>query len=186
MSDPTRARKEQNVGGSTFESLFTEFIKEKFNITPDYLSKLVLEDVSRKNSIPVSILRSEKLSSLEAIVKFLRENRKLSYNMMAELLYRKPKALSSTYTVAHRKMHATFSTIIDDDKSRIPFTAFTNRLSVLECICTYLKSQNHSYADIARMISKDQRTVWTVCKRAEKKLGKDVGKNKIDYGRKAR
>jgi O6-methylguanine-DNA--protein-cysteine methyltransferase len=39
-----------------------------------------------------------------------------------------------------------------------------------------------SYADIARLLDKDQRTIWTVCNRAEKKL---AGKNlkKLSLGK---
>ena len=173
MTAPKLVRKENKVGGNVFEELFTEFIKLKYNVTPDDLSFLLSGMESRKASIPISIFKTSTLSSLEAIVKFLRENRNLSYNRIGMLLCRNPRTLAVTYNVSRRKMQAFFDDSIDNDNSRIPFTAFTRRLSILECICVYLKSQGNSYAEISRMIDRDQRTVWTVCKRAEKKLSKD-------------
>jgi hypothetical protein len=176
MTAPKKTQNENKVGGKIFEELFAEFLKQKFNVTSEQLSQLLLQKEFKSNSIPLSILRTTKLSSLEAIVKFLRENKKVSYEKIGVYLSRRPKALASTYTVARRKMPQPFNVSIDDDVIRIPFAAFTNRLSILECICSYLKSQNNSYAKIARMLDRDQRTVWTVCKRAERKLGRKHGR----------
>jgi predicted small secreted protein len=186
MIDRKTLPKDEKVGGPIFEELAFEYFTKKYNISKEDLLKLLEEKQNANSTIPISILKTSKLSSLEAIVKFLRENRNLSYNIIGGYLKRNPRTLAVTYAVAHRKMPEKFSTDIDTDTKRIPFTSFSKDLSVLECICAYLKSQNHSYADIARMIGKDQRTVWTVCKRAENKSGKDIGKNKIDDGRKAR
>jgi DNA-binding CsgD family transcriptional regulator len=74
-------------------------------------------------------------------------------------------------------MPEAFSKNIDNDSRRISFTAFSEKLSILECICYYLKSSDKNYAEMSRMLGKDQRTIWTVCKRAERKLGgASVGK----------
>jgi DNA-directed RNA polymerase specialized sigma24 family protein len=64
-----------------------------------------------------------------------------------------------------------YSSDIDETKERIEYSAFSNKLSVLESICHYLRIRNMTYSQIATLISKNPRTVWTVCKRAEKKLG---------------
>ena len=170
MDDRTLTEDRKNVGGQLFEELFFEFIEKKYDISKKDFTDILAEKQHISNSIPVSILRLPKLSSLESIVKFLRENREMSYTMIGEHLERNPRTLAVTYAVAHQKMPERFDISIDNDVKRIPFTAFSRRLGVLECICIYLKSQDNSYAEIARMIHKDQRTVWTVCKRAERKL----------------
>ncbi|MGV8141366.1 MAG: hypothetical protein ACP5NW_02910 [Candidatus Woesearchaeota archaeon] len=177
MNSPNKSRMEKNVGGHTVEKLSLNVIEKKHNISREELLQIVEEVLSAiesrrdtTESIPVTILKFSRLSSLETIVKFLRENRNMSYSSIGKNLSRNPKTLAVTYAVAHRKMPESFSKRLENDTHRIPFTAFSGRLSILECICTYLKSRNHSYADIARMIGKDQRTVWTVCKRAEVKL----------------
>lgn len=130
-------------------------------IIPKNTNKIILDQ-----SFPILILKTE-LSSLEAIVKFLRENKKYSYKKIAELLKRNPKTLVVSYKIAKKKNPEKFSKYISAHKSRIPFTAFNEKLSILEAICTYLKAENISYSEIARLIKKDPRTVWTVCKRAK-------------------
>jgi hypothetical protein len=173
MIDRTLNENRKNVGGQLFEELFFEFIEQKYNISKKDLLKIIEAKQNINYSIPVSILRNKKLSSLEAIVKFLRENRQLSYNIIGGHLNRNPKTLAVTYSVARRKMPESFLKEADDDIKRIPFTVFSERLSILECICRYLKSLDNSYATIARLLDKDQRTIWTVCKRAEEKLGRE-------------
>ena len=160
-----------------FEELLFETIEKKYAIKTGEIIKIKNKLLENKNinrnyieSIPVKILQFKKISSLEAITKFLRDNKKLPYNTISQLLNRQPKSLASTYNIACKKMPESFSTDIDEDKSRIPFTAFSKNLSILEAICNYLHTQNHTYADISRMLNLDPRTVWTVCNRANKKL----------------
>lgn len=172
MNSITPNKKKEKVGGQIFEELFFKYLQQTYDISKEDLSKIVLDKKNINDSFPVEILCSSSLSSLESIVKFLRENRDLSYNIIGELLDRNPKTLAVTYAVARRKMPKRFSANVESDVVRIPFTAFLRRLSILECICYYLKNSDprNSYAAIARILNKDQRTVWTVCKRAEKKL----------------
>ena len=142
--------------------------------------KKIPKEIPQKEAIdsfPISILRNSQLSSLEAIVKYLRENKALSYEEIGKLLSRKPKTLAVTYACANRKFPKRFSSDIASENERIEFSAFKSRLSVLESICIYLRSQNKNYSQIALMLSKDPRTVWTVCKRAEKKIAASSANN---------
>ncbi len=65
---------------------------------------------------------------------------------------------------------------MDDDQSdryvNIPSFIFRDRnLAALESVVIYLKdSQGLTYAQIARLLNRDQRTVWTTYSRAKKKL----------------
>jgi hypothetical protein len=163
---------DEKVGGTLFEELAFKHLAKKYDISKEDILALAANKKNLNESIPVSIIRTLELSSLEAIVKFLRENRNKSYKIIGTLLNRNHKTLAVTYAVAIRKKPELFSKEREDDSNRIPFTAFNNDLSILESICTYLKSIDYSYADIARMINKDQRTVWTVCHRAKIKSQK--------------
>jgi len=120
-------------------------------------------------NFPITILKAG-LSSLEAIIKFLKENRNCSYKEIKRLLKRNPKTLAVTYREAKKKLPEKFSKYICANKKRIPYSVFNEKLSILESICTYLKSEKRSYSEIGRLIDKDPRTIWTVCKRAEKKI----------------
>lgn len=53
----------------------------------------------------------------------------------------------------------------------IPTSIFRDRtLSVLEAVVEYLKEHHHlTYHQIARLLNRDDRTVWTVYKRAKQK-----------------
>lgn len=53
----------------------------------------------------------------------------------------------------------------------IPSIIFTDRrLSVLEILVEYLKDEkNLNYSEIARLLNRDDRTIWTVYQRAKKK-----------------
>jgi len=163
-------QKDAKVGEPLFEELAFKHFAKKYNISKEEILGLAEKKKDLDKSIPLSILKNTKLSSLESIVKFLRENKKLSYNIIGNCLNRNPKTLAVTYAVSRRKMSEKFSKDADKDDQRIPFVAFSDNLSVLESICVYLKSCNHTYVEIAHIIDKDQRTVWTVCKRAEIKL----------------
>lgn len=131
--------------------------------------------LEQENSFPTSILRSEQLSSLEAIVKYLRENKKLQYKKIGELLQRNHKTLAVTYKNAIKKQPAPFASSVEREQERIEFFAFNNKLSVLEAITLFLKKQDKNFSEISRLLGKDPRTIWTVHDRAMKKLG---GRNK--------
>ena len=83
-----------------------------------------------------------------------------------------------SYRVARTKKKEPFSKEVELGSEMIEFSAFKSGLSVLESTCTYLASYGKSFSQIARLLNKDQRTIWTVCKRAERKLAKGVEKKK--------
>jgi DNA-directed RNA polymerase specialized sigma24 family protein len=65
---------------------------------------------------------------------------------------------------------------VADDSERyvnLPSFIFKDRsLAALEAIVVYLKdSQGMTYAQIAKLLNRDDRTIWTTYQRAKKKLG---------------
>jgi len=213
MAKRNLPKKRVNVGGHIFEELAFKHISEKFGVSKEDIITLarrqkVIQKSSLKTSpiipapstsvslssdisgsiesFPLFILRSAKLSSLESIVKFLREVHGLSYKDIGSLVCRNFKTLAVTYAIAKRKMPEPFATAVisqDPDQglaiSKIPFDAFSKDLSVLECICHYLNSHGKSFVEISRLLDLDQRTVWTVCSRAKKKLSKSGSSIKL-------
>lgn len=118
--------------------------------------------------VPLSIF-SPSLSSLEAITKFLKEDCSLTYSQIALLLNRDARTIWGTYArIKDREVEkvATSSTI------RIPLSVLSNRsLGVLEAISLHLR-ENHQlrYAQIAQLLHRDDRTIWTACARARRKV----------------
>jgi DNA-directed RNA polymerase specialized sigma24 family protein len=158
-----------------FEELALEFLSKKYgmNLSKIVESKLknnISSDVDVLDSFPVAIL-SQGLSSLEAIVKYMRENKKISYDIIAKLLSRNAKTLAVTYNVAKKKIPKLLDENISlSEQKNIPFKIFDNTLSILESIVKYLHDSGYTYSQIGRMIDKDPRTIWTVYTRVKKKL----------------
>lgn len=98
----------------------------------------------------------------------------------------KTKYLNNTYNVSIKK--ATFLKegfnikdkrvrYLDLDSSKISFpsSALQNRdVSILEAVVVYLKDKKtFSYHEIALLLNRDDRTIWTCYNRAVKKRGKE-------------
>jgi len=126
----------------------------------------VLRDEPQEAKIPVSIFNKD-LSSLEAIVKYLRDlgwsNRKVALT-----LKRSPQNTWITYKHATKK-HAEKLTVKASEHD-LPLSIFENtRLSVLETIATHLK-KTLDYSEIAELLHRDKKTIITVVNRAKKKV----------------
>ena len=103
---------------------------------------------------------------LESIVKYLKENVGLKNKIIGELLNRNVQIVWRAYHSSRKK----YSKKLGVKGENIPISVFSNRkLSVMENLVVYLKQRGMKYSEIARLISRDERTVWTVYKRAMKK-----------------
>jgi len=120
-------------------------------------------------SIPVCIF-SKKLSLLEAIVKYLKENREFGFAEIARLLNRAPSTISTTYAKGKKKMPRSF--VISESKS-VPISIIANRkVSTFEAIVLYLHKDN-TITEIANLTKRDNRVVWDIHRRAVKKLSRE-------------
>ncbi len=119
--------------------------------------------------IPVSLFAATKLSSLEAITVYLRENKSFSFGQMGKVLGRNQVALSASYRAARKKDEKEIH--VPDSAYFIPAVILRNKkLSVLENIVFYLKEQYRlTNAQISKLLKKDQRTIWTVLARVKGK-----------------
>jgi len=112
--------------------------------------------------IPASIF-NKKLSSFEAITKYLKENLNLSFNQISKLLKRSYRAVWGAYQSSLSK----FPQILTIEKT--PYfilTSIFNKSSLLKTICTFLKnSYNLNYKQVADIMKRDQRTIWVVVNR---------------------
>jgi len=123
-------------------------------------------------SIPVSVFSNDYLSALEAIVKYLYENRNLRLSEIAKLISRDQRAIGVTYRFARKKMKTILKAPVS--KYSLPVSAIASRkLSVLESIVYHLRNNySLSYHEIALIMRRDDRTIWTVSYRALRKLNK--------------
>jgi len=159
------------------EHIVRELIKDNSETVRVYLSKLKQEQIislfddflDKKDKldvkIPISILGNRKLSCLESVIKFLREEVDLSNSQVSKILARSPQTCWTTYRNAVKKLPARSK--FDFSENDIPVSVIrNNKLSVLESIVVFLAGKYLSFHEIALLLNRDDRTIWTVHKRA--------------------
>lgn len=145
-----------------------EKIKREYNITEQQLTRLLNE---KEETIPLYIFDNKTLSALETIVKYLKENKNLKHSKIAKKLNRNTKTIWATYQKAKQKHSEQFEE--QETNITIPLTLFCDRtLSILEHITQHLK-ENHdlNYTEIAKLLNRSPKTIWTVHQRMRKKRG---------------
>jgi len=176
FADAIDVLKEQNYKEENILELLKRLVAEKqLTDAIDVLKKQnykenILSLVEKpKDGIPIVIFSNDELSCLETIVKFLKENKYLSFSEIASLLNRDPRTIWATYSNSRKKKSGLF--LIKDCEYYIPFEIFRNRsLGVLENICVYLKDVcKLSFHQIAVLLRRDDRTVWTSYNKARGK-----------------
>ncbi|MBI2557702.1 hypothetical protein HYW20_00095 [Candidatus Woesearchaeota archaeon] len=149
------------------------YLKEQ-GISPQEIlhlvNKILQVPAKEEVTVPISVFNNEYLGSLEAIVKYLRENLLLSFKQIASLTNRNEIPLAVTYRNAKKKLEAKF-VVTEISPYSIPVSILKDRkLSVLENIASYLKDTfGLNYHKIAVLLNRDDRTIWTVYQRARKK-----------------
>jgi len=117
--------------------------------------------------IPIEIFHNSFLSGLEAIVKYFVENRAMSFNHISHILCRSYKTVWGAYHDSKSKMPQLIN-LHSESRALIPSSILVGRdLGIFESIVFYLKNElKFRYCNIARMLCRDQRTVWVSVSRA--------------------
>ena len=153
-------------------SYFVNEVKRLHNLSEEEI-KGIFHEISAKPkeiSIPVGIFANDVLGSLEAIVKYLKEEQKLKFSKIGKLLNRSNKTIWTSYHNSIKKMPSSFGAV--STNILIPVYVFTNRLfSTLESLVGFIKDLDYSNHEVALMLQLDDRTIWTVYDRVKKKRG---------------
>jgi hypothetical protein len=151
-------------------SQFVDFLKREHNLTDQQIQDALFSQ-KPTGAIPVSIFDNQELTAFEAIVKYLHENLNQTYDQIAESLNRGKTTIAVTYKRAQDKKPTQFP--VTYSKYLIPLSLFTARkFSVLEIVVKYLKEQKLSNHEIGGLLHRDDRTIWTVISRLQKKQAK--------------
>lgn len=143
-----------------------EYLSQKYRLTFSEIVRLLSE---KETLIPVSIFTS-KLSILETIVKYLRENN-FNFHQIGELIGRDERNVWHIAHTAVKKYPQPFTP--EDSQFFIPVSIIHKRkYSALESVTRFLKDEfNLPYHEIATILNRDQRTIWAVYNRSKKKDG---------------
>jgi DNA-directed RNA polymerase specialized sigma24 family protein len=151
------------------EELLTLLHKHKLSL-PEAQEALqsLISSSEQEESFPLSII-TEELTVLESLVRYLKEERAYSLHSIAEILGRNEKNLWHAYHNATHKKSTPLH--VDPSSPTVPLKIFIEqRLSPLETLVVYLKEQRQlSYHEIAELLQRDDRTIWTTYMRAKKK-----------------
>ncbi|MFH1849935.1 MAG: hypothetical protein ABH879_07185 [archaeon] len=120
--------------------------------------------------IPVSVFSNPSLGGLESVTRYLKDCRGFRFCEIARLLNRDARTVRGAYIAGIRKAGDEQESDYDGRYS-IPLPLLCIReLSILEVITEYLKeTKKLRYCQIAALISRDDRTVWTAYHRAKVK-----------------
>lgn len=154
-------KQEEHVGMEEFLAFLKLLPREK----KERIAAFLREEIKPQYTIPVTVIATDTLSSLEAIVKYLKEVYMLSFIEIARLLNRDKRTIWTTYHNAKAKMRKRFRT--HTSKTEIPVSLFTDRqISVLEHIVEYLKTEcKMTNREVARALNKNYRTILSVHRR---------------------
>lgn len=151
--------------------------KKTANVMAKRMEGQRIDKPKRDILIPILVFNKD-LSSLETISKYMKENLGFNYKRIALLANRSEKTIWQAYSSSRKKFPGKFKT----GKSRYHFPISilrTRYYSILESIVVFLKENNNlTYHDISVLLKRDDRTIWTVYKRAEKKKRKENAKIK--------
>lgn len=145
--------------------ILKDFIKEELHLSDQEITKIV--ESKKEILAPVSIFRN-KLSTLEILVKFLKETKQLTFSEISRLLNRDERTIWHAY---HRTVKKGIKIIIVDSDLTIPVSLFASReYSPLETLVAYLKDSHQlKFNEIAALLDCSPKTVWTVYNRKQKK-----------------
>jgi len=121
--------------------------------------------------IPSAIFYDRSVSVLESLVEYLKQAYRLSYHKIAVLTNRDERNI---WTIYHRaSIKRAERKFIAEKRPNffIPLSVVKDRsLSILEVLVSYLK-QNTSFTNhqIALLLNRSDKTIWTVYNRAKKK-----------------
>ena len=142
-------------------------LKAKYSLSTQDLLQ-VFDD---KEIFLPSAIFIKKLSILESVTKYLKEELKLSYHRIGLLLGRNERNIWHTYSNAKKKYPQALK--VTPSRYFIPLSIFKNELSILENLVVYGKDHLQlTYHAIALLLERDDRTIWTMYQRAQRKLKK--------------
>ena len=160
--DIDQLRIEYSVEGSSYSIYSKDYSTVKEEISVSYTD-------FEEDTVPITIF-SQKLSSLQAIVKYLHEKKTLSFAQIARLLQRDQRTIWATYNAVKDKQLEEIPT-----ETLIPVSIFSDRtLSTLETLVFYMLNNGISLKKTAFLLKKNYQTVWTVKQRIARKRGDAV------------
>jgi len=113
--------------------------------------------------MPVALFANREFGIMEAVVKYLVENRGLRFAEIARMLNKDQRMIAVTYHNAKRKSIYIFR---EPTGKMVPVKVFQKKRGVLQALANYCHDKlGMTYAEIARLTGRDARNIWAVVNR---------------------
>ncbi|MFC1685908.1 LamG-like jellyroll fold domain-containing protein [Nanoarchaeota archaeon] len=145
-------------------------LREVYGLSPEELvsSAMTLREEERR-TIPISLFKSN-ISPAELVVRYMKEEFDLKLSEIAKVLNRNDRSIWTTYQNASKRRE---KLIVKKGELEVPVSIFSDRrLSILESLTLHLRKEGLSNVEIAKMLDRDPRNIYTLFKRAGDKLKK--------------
>ncbi|MDD5086628.1 MAG: hypothetical protein PHV16_02655 [Candidatus Nanoarchaeia archaeon] len=144
------------------------YLNDKEGLNQNDIFRIIEKKEKHEDILIPTCVFNEKLSILESVVKYLKEDINLKYCDIAKLLHRNDRTVWSTYSNSKKKFSGHFK--IKKCEYSIPVLIFgKENYSVFELIVCYLKDELHlRYSEIGFLMHRDQRTIWTIYNRKKR------------------
>ncbi|MBU0894106.1 MAG: DUF2341 domain-containing protein [Nanoarchaeota archaeon] len=157
--------KDYSKDKATIINLLIKEIKNKYRLTNKEIFETI--EVRKEIRIPLNIF-STKLGALETISKYMKENLGMSYKEISERLNKNERTIWTAYNKSLEKYKLEFK--IKQKVIKMPMQIFQNKkLTILEALVLYLKQKQFKYVEIAKLLNRNQRNIWTIYSKAKEK-----------------
>jgi len=145
-------------------------VAQKHQIPFEEIISLLKEKTEVNNHLffPSSIVRYTQLGVLQAVCKYLKEEQSMTYHEIGQLLKRDDRVVWATYNNAIKKVPTKL--LLSDQNVMLPLSILTDKnKGPLQSIVAFLKdARGMRFSDIAKLLDRDNRVVWTVYHRKKK------------------
>jgi len=168
VSSPNKEKISQNYE-KALQNIIVN-LASKYNFSKEDIQELTKE-AKRQDIFPITLFQN-RLSPLELIIRYLKQEKNLRFSQIAKILNRNERTIWGSYNKSLKKLKTPL--IIKPSNTNIPLSIFSNRkFSILESLTAYLKEkENLNFRQIGELIIRNERTIWTVYSRLNKKRGK--------------
>ncbi len=158
-------KEEYSLNKKEMVNIIIDKLKEKHKISKKEIVEIL--NNTKEVNIPATIF-SKNLGGLETIVKYMKENLNMNYKEISDMIGRDERTIWTSYKKSVKKQKEPFDV---KEGAKIPIEIFKNKnLTTLESLVVYLKAKQMKFVEIASLLSRDQRNIWTIYARAAKKL----------------
>jgi len=148
-----------------------EGLKERYGIGLDEIASMLKkskqkEEMGEEMTVPVSIFKNKDVGPAATLVKYMKENRNMRLSKIARMLNRDDRTIWHEY-----RLSSGIRGLEEKEGPNIPIEIFKERkFSILESLIFYLRENGRSNIEIANMLGRDPRNIYTIYSRALLKL----------------